>query len=287
MSRLSRRRFLATGAMATGAAWLATDPQTALTEKPHETDQYGGFRVGLQSNVLNAYSPELEPMLANIAQLGLGWVEFARWHYPVTRDAERMAAVQTLLSQHNLKMEAYFLGDIPAEAAELRQAFEFARDHKVSVLVGQPTPEAFPLLDSLVKEFDIKVAVHNYGPGHRYDRIDDLVNAVEPWDSRIGSCLDTGHAMRAGEVPLDAVRRLGARLYGLHLREHTVVQRDPQPPESILGEGGLQLEAFCRALREIKFDGPMTIEVYYNPQQPMEVLRRCLANLAEAARNSA
>ena len=287
MSRLSRRRFLATGAMATGAAWLATRPQTAFTEDLDPIAQYGGFRVGLQSNVLNAYSPELEPMLANIAQLGLGWVEFARWHYPVTRDAERMAAVQALLSQHNLKMEAYFMGDIHAEAAELRQAFEFARDHGVSVLVGQPTPDAFPLLDKLVKEFDIKVAVHNYGPGHRYDRIDDLVNAVEAWDSRIGYCLDTGHAMRAGEVPLDAVRRLGARLHGLHLREHTVVQRDPQPPEAILGEGGLQLEAFCRALREVEFDGPMTIEVYYNPQQPMEVLRRCLANLAEAARNTA
>ncbi len=287
MSELSRRRFLATGAMAAGAAWLTNPRSWARSENDDRTAAYGGFRMGLQSNVLNAFSPELEPMLANIAELGLGWVEFARWHYQVTEDAERIAAVQALLVQHRLQMEAYFLGDIHAEADALRQAFEFARRNGVSVLVGQPSEEAFPLLDKLVKEFDIKVAVHNYGPGALYDRIDDLVEAVEPWDARIGCCLDTGHAMRAGEVPVDAVRRLGKRLHGIHLREHEAVQRDPQPPETIVGEGALQLEAFCRALREVRFDGPLTVEVYYRPRDPMDALRRCLANLSEAARKTA
>ena len=250
-------------------------------------EQYGGFRVGIQSNVLSGYSPELEPMLDNIAELGLHWVEFANWHYEVTDDPDRIAEVQGLLEARNIQMDAYFLGEIDSNGDELRRTFEFARQNGVSVLVGQPNEETFPILHELVQEFDIKVGIHNYGPNHRFDLVEDLIKAAAPWDWRIGYCFDTGHTMRAGEEPVDAVRRLGSRLYGLHLREHAVVSRDPQPPESIVGEGAMDLEALCVALRDVGFSGPLSFEVYYNPQQPMEPMRQSLANFAEAAQATA
>jgi inosose dehydratase len=285
MRSVTRRQFLATGAAATGALWLAS-PCAAQADDQALTTPYGGFRVGLQSNVLNVFSPQLEPMVGHIAELGLHWVEFAHWHYEVTEDPARIAEVQALLARHHVRMEAYFLGEIQADAGQLRRTFEFARRNRVSVLVGQPTREAFPLLDALVKEFDIKVAVHNYGPGHRFDRIEDLVKAVGPWDKRIGYCLDTGHAMRSGEPPVEAVRTLGSRLHGVHLREHAAVRRDPQLPESIIGEGALDLISLCRAMRDVGFSGPLSLEIYYNPKQPLEPLRRSLANLAKAARKT-
>ena len=288
MSKVTRRQFLATNAAAAaaGSVWLAS-PRAVWADEQALTASYGGFRVGLQSNVLNAFSPQLEPLVGHIAALGLHWVEFADWHYEVTQDAGRIAEVQALLARHDVRMEAYFLGEIQADAQRLRRTFQFARSNGVSVLVGQPTAEAFPLLDELVKEFDLKVAVHNYGPGHRFDRISDLVNAVSPWDERIGYCLDTGHAMRSGEEPVEAVRVLGSRLHGVHLREHAAVRRDPQPPETIIGEGALDLESLCQAMRNARFSGPLSLEIYYQPQQPMEPLRRSLASFARAARKTA
>lgn len=286
MSKMTRRRFLSAGPVAAGVVWLGSR-RAVRADEPALTAAYGGFRVGLQSNVLNAFSPQLETMLEHIAGLGLHWVEFAHWHYEVTEDAARIAEVQALLARHRVRMEAYFLGEIQADARQLRRTFEFARRNGVSVLVGQPVPEAFPVLEELVKEFDLKVGVHNYGPGHRFDRIEDLVRAVDRWDERIGYCLDTGHAMRSGEPPLEAVRRLGRRLHGLHLREQAAVQRDPQPRETILGEGALDLEGLCRALRSVGFAGPLSIEIYYNPAQPLGPLRQGLANLAKAARRTA
>jgi inosose dehydratase len=285
MNRVTRRQFLATGATTVALGALAHS-YISHADEPAPTAHYGGFRVGLQSNVLSAFSPQLEPMLEHIAGLGLHWVEFAHWHYEVTHDTARIDQVQALLSRHNLRMEAYFLGEIEPDAQRLRQTFHFARRNGVSVLVGQPTPEAFPLLDGLVKEFDLKVAVHNYGPGHRFDRIADIIEAVTPWDQRIGYCLDTGHAMRSGEEPVRAVRAMGRRLHGMHLREHAAVQRDPQPPETIVGEGALDLESLCCGLRDVGFSGPLSLEVYYNQQQPLEPLRKSLANLAQAARRT-
>jgi len=283
---VERRRFLAGAVLAPATAWWSA-ARRAVAAPDDSVARFGGFRVGLQSNVLNVFSPQLEPMLGHVADLGLHWIEFAHWHYGVTRDEGRIAEVRGLLDRHSIRMEAYFLGEIEADATRLRRAFQFARAHGVSVLVGQPTPEAFPLLDALVKEFDVKVAVHNYGPGHRFDRIDDMLRAVEPWDERIGHCLDTGHAMRSDEDPVAAVRRMGRRLHALHLREQEAVRRDPHVPETVIGEGGLDLRALCRALREADFSGPLTLEVYVDRNQPLEPLQRCLENLARAARDTA
>jgi inosose dehydratase len=286
MNRMTRRRFLATGTSLAGAVCLTNNLRATQAVDPRLTERFGGFRVGLQSNVLSTFSPEREPMIRHIADLGLHWVEFAHWHYEVTEDAAQIAQVQALLARHHVRMEAYFLGEIQADARHLRRTFEFARENGASVLVGQPVPEAFPLLDELVKEFNLKVGIHNYGPGHRFDRMEDLVNAAHPWDARIGYCLDTGHAMRSGEDPIQAVRGLGDRLHGIHLRELAAVGREPQPPETILGEGALGLEAFCRALREVHFSGPLSVEIYFNPQQPLEPLRKGLSHLAAAARTN-
>ncbi len=277
---------MATSAVAAGATCLVP-AKLAVAAPDAAIAKYGGFRVGIQSNVLSVLSPELEPMTRHIADLGLHWVEFAHWHYEVTQDAARIAEVQALLARRNLQMEAYFLGEIKPDANALRQTFEFARSNGVSVLVGQPMEEAFPLLDALVKEFEIKIAVHNYGPGHRFDRITDLLKAAAPWDWRIGYCLDTGHAMRSGECPIDAVRRLGSRLYGVHLREHEAIRRAPRLPETIIGEGALDLKALCRAMRDVGFPGPLSLEVYYNRQLPIAPLQRSLTNLADAARATA
>ncbi len=287
MKSLSRRAFIAAGAAAAGTATTFATRESARADNNNSTADYGGFRVGIQSNILHNFSPEPEAILGHIAALGLRQVEFiGSRHYPVTLDEERISYMQDLLARHEMTMEAYFVGDMPADKDNLRKTFEFARKNGVSVLVGMPTEEALPILDSLVKEFEIKVAMHNYGPGARYDLVEHLIIAAAPWDWRIGYCLDTGHTMRSGEDPVAAVRRLGSRLYGMHLREHSAISRDPQPPETIVGEGALDLEALCVSMRDVGFSGPLTIEVYFNRRDPIDSLKQSLANFAQAARDT-
>ena len=136
------------------------------------------------------------------------------------------------------------------------------------------------MLEAFVTEYDIKAGIHNHGPGHLYDTVDDMLEAAEPWDERIGFCLDIGHCMRSGEDPVEAVGRLGERLYGIHLKDHEHIGRD-DPPQTILGEGALDLPALCEALRAINYDAPIMVE--YDKEVTVEEIRRGLANVAEAA----
>lgn len=285
MAKVSRRNFIATGAAAAGAVWLAR-PVLAQADKEASREEYGGFKMSLQTNILNQYTQDLDEIIELTADFGLYWIEFANWHYEATDDEDRIEEVQAKLEPHEMQMESYFLGDITGDdEAAHRANFEFARRNGASVLVGQPAEETFPILDQLVREYDdMRVAIHNYGPGAQYDYVEDMIVAAAPWDWRIGYCLDTGHLMRTGEDPVEAVRRLGTRLHGIHLREHESITRQEDLPETIVGEGALDLEAFCRALRDVNFVGPLTLEMYYDPADPVEPIRQSLANFAEVAR---
>ena len=76
-----------------------------------------------------------------------------------------------------------------------------------------------PILDKMVKEFDIKLAIHNHGPeDKRFPSPHDVWKAVEPYDKRIGLCIDVGHTARAKVDPAQAILKCRARLYDLHIK---------------------------------------------------------------------
>src|SRR5437588_799779 len=52
----------------------------------------------------------------------------------------------------------------PRDDDEIRNMFEYARDAGIPTVVCKPTRASLPTLDKMVKEFDIKVAIHNHGP---------------------------------------------------------------------------------------------------------------------------
>ena len=283
MRHLSRRRFMAAGAFAAGAASIgitratAADPQASL-------DKFGGFKVGIQSNALARFNQDMGETLGHITDLGLYWAEIVEAYYPITQDEAKIAEAAALLARHDVKMESFFLGDIDVTQEDQgRRLFEFAKKTGVSMLVVQPLLESFPILDPLVKEYDIKIAVHNHGPDHRFDRMEDAIKAVAPCDWRVGFCLDTGHCMRTGENPVEAVRRLGHRMFALHVRDHAYLRRQRSIPETIIGEGALDLKGLFRALRDVHFDGPISLEMYKTRADPLPEYRPSIANFAAAA----
>ncbi len=67
------------------------------------------------------------------------------------------------------------------------------------------------LLKSLVKEYNIRVAIHNHGPGDKnFPTPQSVLDAVKGLDPRVGFCIDIGHATLSGvDVPRRPSRPLG------------------------------------------------------------------------------
>ena len=54
------------------------------------------------------------------------------------------------------------------EDDDIRAKFEYCKRAGIKVIVaGDPAPATLPRIEKFVKEYDIKIAVHNHGPGRQ------------------------------------------------------------------------------------------------------------------------
>jgi inosose dehydratase len=226
--------------------------------------------MGLQTYTLRAFSTD--EALAKTLALGLtNWEGWDR-HLPVTDDPARLSDYRAKLKSAGVKVLTYGVVSFGGDREANRRLFQFARALGIRTLSADPSPDAFASLEELVREYQINVAIHNHGPGSRYDKIRDVADALQGRHPRIGACVDTGHYLRSGEDPVVAVQRFGRRTYGLHLKD---VKKGRQFTE--LGKGDLQLPRLLATLEELRYDGVLALEYEEHERDPMPYLEECLA----------
>ena len=267
----SRRTFLAASAAACGSAALG---RVAAAKEPLP------LTLGIQLYSLRGFP--VDEALDHAKALGLGQVEFYSAMFPVTDDLVTIAAMRQKVADRGLTISAHGVNRFTKDAAANRKLFEFARAAGIKTITADPDPDSFESLDELVKEFDIRVAIHNHGPRHRYNKALDVLGAVEKHDQRIGACADLGHFIRSGERPTEVIRLLKGRLYGIHLKDFAEMQ--DKTKGVILGKGHLDVPAVMEALVAVGFpaDGALSIEYEENPDDPIADLQQCVA-VARAA----
>ncbi len=268
----SRRSFLATSALTCGSAVLAGSGSVfnrAAAKEPLP------LTLGIQMYSLRNFP--IDQALDMVKALGLTRVEFYPQMLPVTDDAARIAAFKKNLADRGLTLSGYGVNGFGKNFEASRKVFEFAKAIGTSIILADPTPESFPNLDELVKEFDMRIAIHNHGPKHRYNKVLDVVSAIEKYDQRIGACADLGHYLRSGERPIDVIRALEGRLYGIHLKDHAEMKEKAKGV--ILGKGLIDVPAVMEALVAVKFpaDGSLSLEYEENAKDPMADLKECVA----------
>jgi len=181
-----------------------------------------------------------------------------------------------------LTISAHGVNRFSKDADANRAIFQFAKSAGIGTITADPDPDSFANLDQLVKEFDIKVAIHNHGPRHRYNKALDVLHAIEGHDERIGACADLGHYIRSGEQPVDVIRAFKGRLYGIHLKDFAAMEDNAKGV--ILGVGHLNCLEVFQALKNVGFpaDGALSLEYEENESNPLDDIRQCVA-VARAA----
>ena len=142
--------------------------------------------------------------------------------------------------------------------------------------------ETFDLLDKLVAEYDVAIAIHNHGPGHRYNKISDVEKVVKDRHPKIGACVDTGHYLRSDEDPVEAVQRLGKRVFGVHLKDVKTLPNG-EKQFKIAGEGDLNVTGLLKALKALNYEYCVAIEYEENSKNPLPDIEACLKHVRECA----
>ncbi|HZH96925.1 MAG TPA: sugar phosphate isomerase/epimerase [Flavisolibacter sp.] len=260
--RVSRRQLIRNSLLVAVASSLtggtaATGLFTADQMGVDERDDQADLKIGIASYSFRKLS--LDDTIKALQRLNLKYISIKDFHLALTSTkAERVAAIQKLkdagitpLSCGNITMQN--------NEADIRRAFEYAKDCGIPTIVCSPDPASMAILDKMVKEYDIKLAIHNHGPeDKRFPSPYDVYKAVKGYDQRIGLCIDVGHTARAKVNPAEAIIRFKDRLYDLHLKDINSTAPDGGTIEG--GRGVLDLPAIVKALQKIKYQHLVAIE---------------------------
>ncbi len=281
-SAWTRRKFLTVAAGA--AATTAGAPRFARSADA-PSDTYGGFNVGMQSYSLRSF--DVDRALREIHDLGLHSVELFNAHFDSKSSDTDIQAMKSKTQALGIEMLGHGVNPFTKDHEANRRWFVFAKKAGIRNISADPSEDAFDSLDKLCEEFQIRIAIHNHGPGARYDKVADVLNAIRGHHPLIGACADLGHYIRTGEDPVRAIHLFEGRLYGIHLKDFA--EQKAKAKGVILGRGHLDVDATFTALRKVNFppDGALSLEYEENPDNPLPDIKECLAVAAEAAKRSA
>ncbi|NUM56257.1 MAG: sugar phosphate isomerase/epimerase [Candidatus Hydrogenedentes bacterium] len=277
MKMVNRREFLVAGAAALPAvAWAGQ--ALAAKKDEDESPKYGGFRMGSQSYSFR-YFKDPAVAIEKLKELGLSNMEFCSVHFKPDASDPGFAAIKALIASTAIAVPVYGVEGFGQDEAANRKKFEFAKALGLEVISADVEKEgnAFKIVDALCKEFNIKIGIHNHGPGARYDKVSNTIEAVKGSSALVGACVDTGHVIRSGEKPHEVIAALGERVHSLHLKDWVLGGK-----EQIVGEGDMDLVAVAKALKAINFSGPIMLEYEEHESDPVPHMKKGLENWQKA-----
>jgi sugar phosphate isomerase/epimerase len=288
-NEMTRRSFLQAGAATTfGLAGLPA----LLTADEKKDDPFKGFVMGVQSYCFREF--DTEQALKRTQELGLHYIEFYQKHAPLDSTPAQIKALLNMCKDYGIKPVAYGVQSFTNNHDANKKVFEFGKELGIKCLSADPNPDSFDSLDKLVEEYKISIGIHPHGPTgvgnklHRWYSAEVIMAAVKDHNPLIGSCLDTGHLIRAEQLgkkldPAAEIQIMGARNFGIHLKDHD----NKRKTDVIYGKGVLDVPSVLKALREVKFQGHISIEYEAHAENPSPDMKACLEVVKEAVKNLA
>ncbi len=264
---LSRRRFLQSGMMAAAAGAISGAASLQAQPLP-ETGKPSPIRLGLASYTFRNFSrAQLIDFMKQLNVTGLN-AKDVKDHLPMDPAAEAQALADYAAA--GIKLHAAGTIYIKDADGDMRAKFDYAKRAGIPVMViGDPSPAVLANLDQFVREYDIRIAIHNHGPEDAkfFPSPFDVLKAVKGMDERIGCCIDVGHAARAGANLVEAIHAAGPRLYDMHVKDLTSFHdKESQVP---VGQGILRFREMFEALIAIRYQGFVDLEYEVHPDDPM------------------
>jgi sugar phosphate isomerase/epimerase len=263
----SRRDFVRSSALVAAAFAASKDVFAVAAERP-SADEGSPIRLGVASYTFRNFSrAQMIGFLKQLNVLALN-AKDVKDHLPM--DTQEEAAALADYAAAGIRLHAagtiYFQKD---EDADIRSKFEYCKRAGISVIVaGDPAPETLARIEKFVKEYDIRIAIHNHGPEDKlWHSPLDVLKAVKGMDQRIGCCIDVGHTARAGTDVVQAIHEAGARLYNVHMKDLTNFQ--DKESQVVVGDGIMPVKKIFETLGAIKYKGFVDLEYEIHPDDPM------------------
>ncbi|OGD20454.1 MAG: hypothetical protein A2W03_01930 [Candidatus Aminicenantes bacterium RBG_16_63_16] len=172
----------------------------------------------------------------------------------------RVDKIKKAAADAGLEVVSYGVVDMGRTEASMRQVFDFARRLGIRTIETEPQDADYPILEPLVKEYDIRIAIHNHPEPSKYAKPQTVLERIKDRDVRIGSGADTGHWMRGGLRPVDCLRMLSGRITDVHIKDRSDFGTAKGVDDVAFGQGQANIRDILAELTLQDYGGYLTIE---------------------------
>ena len=276
---LQRRSFLKLAALGAAAAGLAdcarATPASAANRDATRRLQSAGIKLGVASYSFRNF-PRSQAIEMTKA-LGTPYINLKSMHLPYELSPAEIAAARREVESAGLMIVGGGMITFETDTDEgVRKYFDYAKAAGMPLIVCTCKPATLPRIEKFAKQYDIKIAIHNHGPGdENFPSPYDALAAVKGMDPRMGLCIDLGHTVRTGTDVVRAVADAGPRLLDMHAKD----LRDLKVAESqcIVGEGKMPIPGIFRQLRQINYPGYVNLEYEIDADNPLPGMKQSFA----------
>ena len=220
--KTSRREFITMS----GAGILAASVPgiSAMAASPYANMSKFSFDLGIASYTFREFS--LEDTLKMTQRLGITRIAFKSFHLPLDASDDLIASTVAKVNEAGLKL--YGGGVIYMKTREeVDNAFEYAKKAGMKMIIGVPNHELLSYTEGKVKEYGIKLAIHNHGPGDDlYPSAESAFKLIREMDPGMGLCIDIGHTKRINRDPEQDLVDYFDRVFDINIKDVTAASKE-------------------------------------------------------------
>jgi L-ribulose-5-phosphate 3-epimerase len=241
-----------------------------------------GPTLGLQS--WTCRNMTFDEVVAFAVKHGITHLQLISKHMDPKAPAEESLRKKAILDKHGLTAYTFGVNGTSMDKEANRKLFEFAKLIGAKIIVVEPrNMDEWDNLEQLVKEYDIKLAIHNHGTGTVYGDPATVKKILAARDRRIGVCMDIGWVTAAGFDAAKVFADYGAdRVFDMHMKDKRVEAAAPAPAapkadaapdgkkgakkggpvvlDVEIGTGQANYKGLFAAIKKTKWSGVMAIE---------------------------
>jgi inosose dehydratase len=274
MEKQNRRTFIkATGiGLAAGTVvprLLAGEP---TAPKAFQLPENVSFELGLASYTTRAFT--LDQTIAMTQRVNFKHISLKSFHLALDASENECRAAADKIKTAGI--DFYSAGVIYMnKKEEVDQAFNYARACGIRMIIGVPAVELLSYTESMIKQYNIMLAIHNHGPGDLvYPDVPGIYEKIVKLDKRMGICMDIGHTVRLNRDPVTDLNQCFDRIYDIHMKD--VDKREADGATLEIGRGVIDIPGFLKELKRLNYKGILSFEYEKDEKDP-------LPGLAESA----
>ncbi|HPE77468.1 MAG TPA: TIM barrel protein [Draconibacterium sp.] len=260
----NRRSFLKATGLGIAAATIPGLTNASVSQPVNSKSSFS-FQLGVASYTLREFTQE--QALDMTLRCGVNRITFKSMHLPLDSDK---AAIQNAMALCKQKGVTLYGGGViyMKTKQEVDQAFEYAKNAGMEMIIGVPNHELLDYVEGKVKEYDIKLAIHNHGPGDLvYPSAESAYVLIKNRDKRMGLCIDIGHTKRIGRDPEQDLKDYFDRVFDMHIKDVTKAEKDGAT--CIIGRGVIDFPSFLKAVDKLGYKGTLALEYEAEGKDPL------------------